>query len=109
MRHLPALIRLAMALFATAVGILLLWLATLKESKDFWTYTSPFPVWFRDLVEVGFYPFLGVESIAFISLTAVLIYDLYRKRFHTLPSVGLMMINWLIYLTTVWIVIRDNI
>ena len=102
------LARFGLAVSCTGIGIILIWLSTLKESREFWTYTSPYPIWFRNLVEVGFYPLLAIESVVYIALSTILIRDLMKKDLLSIPSLLIMGINWLIFLTTVWIVLHDN-
>ena len=109
MSILAALARLVIACTSTVLGAMVLWLATLKESHEFWTYKSPYPIWFRNLVEAGFYPLLGLETLIYLATSVILIRDLGRREIQTLPSLLVMIGNWFLLLTTIWIVLRDNL
>ncbi|HSQ07210.1 MAG TPA: hypothetical protein VLM84_05880 [Chromatiaceae bacterium] len=50
----------------------LLALACLRELDGFWRNNGGWPVWFRELVWLGFYPLLGLAILLLGSLTAAL-------------------------------------
>lgn len=102
-------VRLFLALSCTVFAFLVLGVGGLKESHVFWTYSSPYPVWFRDLVKVAYYPVLGLETMVFLAMTAFLAVGFTRDRLRPILSSAIMCVNWVLYFVTLWIVFKDNI
>ena len=108
MTFLPVL-RLLMALSCTVFAGVVLTLGVLKESPGFWTYSSEYPNWFRNLVKVAYYPSLGLETIVFLAMTAFLAVEFTRDRMRPVLSSLIMGVNWILYAATLWVVLKDNV
>jgi hypothetical protein len=65
----PARVRSVTAVFNLVFGGGLLLVACLRETPLFWQNAGGWPVWFRDLVKLGFYP--GLFAFGFLVVRVV--------------------------------------
>lgn len=83
--------------------------AVLKEDPEFWRYTSPYPVWFRNVVLWFYYPALAVDTIILLGISLVILFREAKYWVLNVSLAGLMSVNWILYAVTLWLIVRDNI
>ncbi len=54
-----------------ALGLLLIWFATLRENPVFWTYAGGYPIWLRELVLRTYWVLFLLDSMCLIVLSLV--------------------------------------
>ncbi len=96
-------------LIVTALALVLVWFATLRENQAFWTNAGGYPIWLRDLVLMTYLPLLvGVVS-AVTALTLVWCSKICGSlRFLVVESLFLL-VCWLLLATSSFIAFRNNL
>jgi hypothetical protein len=100
-------------LLATAVifalGLVLIWFASLRENQVFWTNAGGFPILLRDLVRWTFVPLLIATAIALLGLSMACFSKLCGSaRFIILESL-MLLLCWGLLATAGYIAFKNNI
>ena len=96
-------------LLVFGLGVVLVWFAFLRESREFWTNAGGYPIWLRDLVLWSYLPLFAATGFGLTLLSMAWVSRLCRSIRFMLGEGAMLVICWGLFASSGYIAFANNV